>query len=394
MRWGPDKAPVTHHRLKPSSNPESQISLPDPLVPPEVDLSGLTFMPLDVQRLRDSDLVSEVSPAEFRAAVLLWCAAWHQVPAASLPDKDATLARMAGFGQSQSELRAWGKVRNGALRGFVLCSDGRLYHPVVAEKALEAWAERREYQSAREGEAARKRRERQWRAAAAELLRNNGIVPDFNATTAELRRLVSGIGYTIVVDDDGSVSVKCQRDESGDVTRTSGDRVTAKKRREEKWSEEKRSGEERRGDINTARAAEDTNSPEAQLAAVLAAAAGKQVAAADPEVLRAVAQGVTRAELEAACAGAPQGKPPRYYVQRALGRRADALASGPAPAPAAPPPDPEEAARAERRRQLEDEIIDVRHCAERGIGGWTPKSANARITELRNELASLAGEVA
>ncbi|QHJ01642.1 hypothetical protein GT347_20180 [Xylophilus rhododendri] len=38
--------------------------------------------------------------------------------------------------------KAWKDVRSGALRGWVLCSDGRLYHPVVSEKALIAWAKK------------------------------------------------------------------------------------------------------------------------------------------------------------------------------------------------------------------------------------------------------------
>ena len=30
-------------------------------------------------------------------------------------------------------------MRDGALRGWIRCSDGRLYHPVIAEKAIDAW---------------------------------------------------------------------------------------------------------------------------------------------------------------------------------------------------------------------------------------------------------------
>jgi hypothetical protein len=93
-------------------------------------------MPLDIQRLRDSDLAAESTPEECWAALLLWGAAWQQVPAASLPDNDRVLANLAGYGRV---VEAWLKVRAGALRNFILCSDGRLYHPVVAEKALTAW---------------------------------------------------------------------------------------------------------------------------------------------------------------------------------------------------------------------------------------------------------------
>ncbi|OAE96749.1 hypothetical protein AYJ54_36325 [Bradyrhizobium centrolobii] len=92
-------------------------------------------MPLDVVRLRDSDLTVLASGEAFRAAVLLWCASWHQMPAASIPNDERILAKLAGYGR---DVESWAKVRDDALHGFVECSDGRLYHPVVAEKALEA----------------------------------------------------------------------------------------------------------------------------------------------------------------------------------------------------------------------------------------------------------------
>lgn len=109
--------------------------LQEPLTPADLDLRDFDWMPLDVARLRDSDLSVLASGDAFRAAVLLWCAAWHQVPAASLPSEDKLLAHLAGYGR---DLDGWASVRDDALRGFVKCSDGRLYHPVVAQKAMEA----------------------------------------------------------------------------------------------------------------------------------------------------------------------------------------------------------------------------------------------------------------
>lgn len=111
-----------------------------PLTPPDLDLRDFAYMPLDVVRLRDSELAVVCTGDGFRAAVLLWCAAWHQVPAASLPDDDRLLASLAGFGR---DLKAWKAVRGEALHGFVLCDDGRLYHPVIAEKAIEAAAKKK-----------------------------------------------------------------------------------------------------------------------------------------------------------------------------------------------------------------------------------------------------------
>jgi hypothetical protein len=107
-----------------------------PLTPADCDLSDFAFMPLDVARLRDSELAANESPEACWAAVLLWAASWHQVPAGSIPDDDRWMAQAAGYGRVVKE---WAKVRAGALRGWISCSDGRLYHPVVAEKAREAW---------------------------------------------------------------------------------------------------------------------------------------------------------------------------------------------------------------------------------------------------------------
>jgi hypothetical protein len=112
---------------------------PDPFCGVEIDLQDFSWMPLDVVRLRDSDLAAIATAEEFRAGVLLWCAAWHQVPAGSVPDDERVLARLSGFGR---DVEAWRAVAVGATRGFVKCSDGRLYHQVVCEKALQVFAKR------------------------------------------------------------------------------------------------------------------------------------------------------------------------------------------------------------------------------------------------------------
>ncbi|WP_186216274.1 DUF1376 domain-containing protein [Burkholderia gladioli] len=110
--------------------------LPNPLTPADCDLRDFPFMPLDVQRLCDSDLAALESPEACWAALLLWSKSWHQVPAASLPDDDRVLAKFTGYQRAPA---AWQAIREGALRGWIKCSDGRLYHPVVAEKANEGW---------------------------------------------------------------------------------------------------------------------------------------------------------------------------------------------------------------------------------------------------------------
>jgi hypothetical protein len=131
---------------------------PSPLVDAQIELRDFPFLPLDVVRLRDSDLAIQATGEEFRAAVLLWCAAWHQVPAASLPDHDGTLAVYAGFGRGGDE--SWKRVRAGALRGFVRCSDGRLYHRLLADKANEAWEGKLRHRHRRECERIKKAAQR------------------------------------------------------------------------------------------------------------------------------------------------------------------------------------------------------------------------------------------
>lgn len=112
---------------------------PPPMVPIDCDLGDFQFMPLDVARLRDSGLASDESPEACWAAVLLWAASWHQVPASSIPNEDRWIAKAAGYVARGRIAKEWADVRPGALRNWVECSDGRLYHPVVAEKAREAW---------------------------------------------------------------------------------------------------------------------------------------------------------------------------------------------------------------------------------------------------------------
>jgi hypothetical protein len=120
--------------------------LPDPPVPLDCDLRDWPAMLLDVARLRDSAVAGLESPEAFRAAVLSWATAWHQVPASSLPDDAPQLARMLGYGRDVTGFRkAWD---DGGSSGWVKCSDGRLYHRVVAEKALEAWGKKTARRSA------------------------------------------------------------------------------------------------------------------------------------------------------------------------------------------------------------------------------------------------------
>ena len=162
----------------------NETNLPEPLTPPDCDLRGLPFMPLDVVRLTDSDLFAISSGEEFKAAITLWCKSWLQVPAASLPSDDRILAHLSGAGTR------WKKVKEIALRGFIPCSDGRLYHAIVAEKANEAWERRGDWQ---EKQANKTERQRRWRERLKELsakLREHGVDVPRGASLETMERLL------------------------------------------------------------------------------------------------------------------------------------------------------------------------------------------------------------
>lgn len=113
--------------------------LPEAMTPADCDLRGYDFMPLFGHNLFSSSLYTESTDAEFRAAMRLWWSAWNQVPAASLPASDQALATLADYGR---DLKGWAKVKERALQGFVLCSDGRLYHRFLAPEAVDAYERR------------------------------------------------------------------------------------------------------------------------------------------------------------------------------------------------------------------------------------------------------------
>lgn len=119
----------------PNENPD----LPDPPIPSDVDCVGLPYMPLKVTSLIGSELVDLSTGAEFKAAVLLWCKSWTEVPAGSLPNNDRRLARDAGV-----SLEEFSNIRDMALHGFILCSDDRFYHPVICDLAVAAFKRRRQ----------------------------------------------------------------------------------------------------------------------------------------------------------------------------------------------------------------------------------------------------------
>lgn len=110
---------------------------PAPPVPPDVDLRGMEYMPLKGDVLFKSTTWLKGSHEARCVALRLWWHSFaHEVPASSLPDDDFLLAQHAGYGEV---VKAWLKIKPQAMRGWILCSDGRWYHKTVAALALEAW---------------------------------------------------------------------------------------------------------------------------------------------------------------------------------------------------------------------------------------------------------------
>lgn len=111
---------------------------PEPFTTAEIDVRDLDGFMLNAERLMASELLALSTGDEFKAAVALWCRAWKQIPAASLPNDDRVLAAFSGAKET------WPHVREMALRGFVLCSDGRLYHKTLSEDAKRAYGKKME----------------------------------------------------------------------------------------------------------------------------------------------------------------------------------------------------------------------------------------------------------
>lgn len=195
-----------------STDPER----PEPLVPPEIDLRGFSYMPLLGERLFGSDFDLDATDAEFRVGLRLWWEAWKQVPAGSLPREDHRISGLVGLKENPKK---WQQVRARALAGFVECSDGRLYHPIVCEQAMIAWDKRGETQQVKENTAERVRRLREERSRLFADLKRAGQVPDFNLPMAALRSL-----HQQIVGRDGSAPVTPEV--TGAVTPTVTDAVT------------------------------------------------------------------------------------------------------------------------------------------------------------------------
>jgi len=125
----------------------------DPPVPNDLSLRqsyGITINPADYI---ESGWFSFDSRFVKSIAIDLMVMSWNQVPAGSLPNDAGKLAYMIGERLSKNMVHGL----SDALRDWFLCSDGRLYHPMVAHLALERkrrFSERQAVWERRTGQAA------------------------------------------------------------------------------------------------------------------------------------------------------------------------------------------------------------------------------------------------
>ena len=105
---------------------------------------------LNTERLMSSELAALYGNEIIGAALMLWCRAWKQRPAASLPDDDKVNSAFARL-----PLARFRKLKDGVMHGFVKCSDGRLYHPVLAAEATKAYEKKIAFQKRRATDAQR-----------------------------------------------------------------------------------------------------------------------------------------------------------------------------------------------------------------------------------------------
>lgn len=150
------------------------MSLPEPLTPAGCDLRDFPRLMIDIPRLFASSFNATASrkPLAWMVGHKLWYRSWHQLPAGSLPNDDDELCHLAELG---FDTKSFAQIKTLAMRGWVECSDGRLYHPVVSEAALEGWQEK-----LRQRLASGKGNETRW-----------GVAFDPHETADDLRQLIT-----------------------------------------------------------------------------------------------------------------------------------------------------------------------------------------------------------
>lgn len=188
----------------------------EPMTPRGCDLRDFPHTPIFRSRLFGSSFHAKSNDSEWRAGVTLWLRSWDQVPAGSLPDDEIELCRLAELGR---DVRTWRTLSDNALRGWVKCSDGRLYHPTVSEGVNTAY------------ESKKAMRSRTLKARIAALEKHLSVA----ANTDDRDRISTEISRL-------SLTLKNYATDS--VTRSVTDSVTESKYKEKEKEKEKRKGKE------------------------------------------------------------------------------------------------------------------------------------------------------
>lgn len=297
------------------------------LVPPCVDLRDFAFMPMEFARLFSSDTWTLSNDAEKVAAITLWGKSWSQVPAGSLPDDDRLLAVHSGAGPR------WKRVKEMALRGWRKGDDGRLYHPVVCEKALEAWLEKLSQRlSSGAGNAKRWGIEFDPTEIEAQITHARGMLAALNPQSKALaKRRPPGIQSGSKKHPTGNperipsgIPLGSQETGTGTEKQDQKQQQASTLGKGEKPARDSNSG----GDVPPAMRtmADEAHVTNPALCAVVALRKrGQQwlrLTPNNPEIIAAIGEGVTLASIEAFADAYPD-KPPLYVIRAARRERAD-----------------------------------------------------------------------
>jgi hypothetical protein len=187
--------------------------LPEPLTPADSDLRSFPFMPLEVDRLRKSRawLRAKRDPEIAFYLINLWTASWHELPAGSLEDDDEVLADRA-----MCEPKRWDRIKEKAMRGWVKCSDGRLYHATVAEKVHTAWEDKLAQRARTEAGREAKRKKRLLAEA------QKTVTAPTETVTTSVTDIATGAATDLSHDPTVTVTV------TGTITETSKEEITPK----------------------------------------------------------------------------------------------------------------------------------------------------------------------
>lgn len=95
---------------------------------------------LDYEQIEQSDTwaIAAETPMAQHALLMLWLAAWTQVPCGSLPNDDQAIRA-----KCRVPPKLWATMRDVVMRGWWAADDGRLYHPTLTKRVEEMMTRRR-----------------------------------------------------------------------------------------------------------------------------------------------------------------------------------------------------------------------------------------------------------